>query len=141
MMDKEIYHWPFFHAFFKKGEAIPLSPRAFKDAFKEAHKRLQAGRIVGIFPEGEISKTGELGVFKKGYELIPKVYDGVIVPFYIDSGIFGSSFSKYKGKNAKLNPFKRRVVHIYFDKPIPKETTSDALRELIVKMKEKYEAK
>ena len=140
MMDKEIYHWPFFHAFFKKGEAIPLSPRAFKDAFKEAYKRLQAGRIVGIFPEGEISKTGELGTFKKGYELIPTDYDGVIVPFYIDSGIFGSSFSKYKPKNAKLNLFKRRVIHIYFDKPIPKETPSDALRAIIMKMKEKYEA-
>ena len=141
MMDKEIYHWPFFHAFFKKGEVIPLSPRAFKDAFKEAHERLKNGSIVGIFPEGEITKTGELGEFKRGYELIGKDYDGVIVPFYIDSGIFGSSFSKYKPKNAKLNLFKRRVIKIYFGKPLEKETSSEELRKIIVKMKEKYEAK
>jgi len=141
MMDKEIYHWHFFHAFFKKGEAIPLSPRAFKDAFKEAHARLENGSMVGIFPEGEITKTGELGKFKKGYELIEKDYDGVIVPFYINSGIFSSSFSKYKPKNAKLNPFKRRVIHIYFGKPIAKETSSDTLREVILTMKEKYEVK
>jgi len=141
MMDKEIYHWPILHAFFKKGEAIPLSPRAFKDAFKEAHARLKNGSIVGIFPEGEITKTGELGEFKRGYELIGKDYDGVIVPFYIDSGIFGSSFSKYKPKNAKLNLFKRRVVHIYFGRSLPKETSSEVLREVILKMKEKYEVK
>ncbi|QOP45778.1 MFS transporter [Sulfurimonas paralvinellae] len=141
MMDKEIYHWRVFHAFFKAGEAIPVSPKGFKDAFKEAHARLKNGRIVGIFPEGEITKTGELGSFKKGYELIEKDYDGVIVPFYINSGIFGSSFSKYKPKNAKLNLFKRRVIDVYFGKPLPKETTSDELHELILKMKEKYEAK
>ncbi|SFV69705.1 Putative 2-acylglycerophosphoethanolamine acyltransferase / acyl-acyl carrier protein synthetase [hydrothermal vent metagenome] len=141
MMDKEIYHWPILHAFFKEGEAIPLSPRAFKDAFGEAHKRLLMGRIVGIFPEGAISKTGELGEFKRGYELIKKDYDGVIVPFYIDSGVFGSIFSKYKPKNAKLHLFKRRVIHIYFDKPIAKETSSEALREIIGKMREKYETK
>jgi len=141
MMDKEIYHWPFFHAFFKRGEVIPLSPRAFKDAFKEAHERLKNGSIVGIFPEGEITKTGELGEFKRGYELIGKDYDGVIVPFYIDSGIFGSSFSKYKPKNAKLNLFKRRVIKIYFGKPLAKETSSEELRKIIVKMKEKYETK
>ena len=141
MMDKEIYHWPFFHAFFKTGEAIPLSPRAFKNAFKEAHARLKNGSIVGIFPEGEITKTGEFGEFKKGYELIGKDYDGVIVPFYIDSGIFGSSFSKYKPKNAKLNLFKRRVIKIYFDEPLANDTSSEELYKTIVKMKEKYEAK
>ena len=139
MMDKEIYYWKFFHIFFKKGETIPLSSRAFKDAFKEASARLQKGRIVGIFPEGGISKDGELGEFHRGYELIEKGYDGVIVPFYIDSGIFGSSFSKYKAKNATLNPFKRRVVHIYFDAPISKETKSQELKKIIEKMREKYE--
>jgi len=141
MMDKEIYHWKFFHALFKKGEAIPVSPKGFKDAFKEAHARLKDGRIVGIFPEGEITTTGNPGTFKRGYELIAKDYDGVIVPFYIDSGIFGSSFSKYKPKNAKLKLFKKRVVHIYFGKPLAKETSSDELREVILKMKEKYEVK
>jgi len=140
MIDKDIYHWKLFHFFFKKGETIPLSPRAFKDAFKEAHKRLQAGRIVGIFPEGAISKDGEPQEFHRGYELIATDYDGVIVPFYIGSGIFGTVFSKYKPKNVKLNPFKRRVIHIYFGEAIAKETKSSALKEIIANMKEKYEA-
>jgi len=139
MMDKEIYHWKLMHPLFKRGEAIPLSPRAFKDAFKEAHARLKKGHIVGIFPEGGITKTGNLGEFHRGYELISKEYDGVIVPFYIDSGIFGSSFSKYKPKNATLNPFKKRVVNIYFGEPLPNTIKSQELKDVIVKMKEKYE--
>jgi acyl-[acyl-carrier-protein]-phospholipid O-acyltransferase/long-chain-fatty-acid--[acyl-carrier-protein] ligase len=141
MIDKRIYHWKFFHLFFKKGETIPLSPRAFKDAFKEAHRRLQEGRIVGIFPEGGISKNGSFGTFHRGFELIEKDYEGVIVPFYIDSGIFGSIFSKYKGKNAKLNFFKRRVVRICFHKPVPIETTAQELQNILEKMREEYETK
>jgi len=138
MMDKEIYHWKLMHPLFKRGEAIPLSPRAFKDAFREAHARLKNRRIVGIFPEGGISKDGKLGEFHRGFELIKKDYDGVIVPFYIDNGIFGSTFSKYKPKNGKLNPFKRRVVHIYFDKPLSKDTKAYELKNVLEKMKEKY---
>ena len=141
MMDKDIYHWKFLHAIFKKGEAIPLSPRAFKDAMREAYKRLQKKSIVAIFPEGEISHDGEIHEFHRGYELIKKDYDGVIVPFYINSGIFGSLFARYKPESAKRNLFKRRVVKVYFGEPLPKETPSQELREKILQMREKYEAK
>ena len=118
MMDKNIYNWPVFNAMFKKGETIPLSPRASKDAFKEAHKRLTDGKIVAIYPEGGISKDGELGRFYRGYEMIPQNYDGVIIPFYID-GAFGSMFSKYK-PNKKKSFFKRREIKVHFDKPVSK---------------------
>ncbi len=140
MMDKDIYHWKVFHPIFKKGEAIPLSPKAFKDAMKEAHKRLQNGSIVALFPEGEITKDGEIHRFHRGYELIAKDYEGVIVPFYIDKGIFGSAFAKYKPKGSKRNIFKRRVVTIYFGKPLPIDTKTKELQNIILQMREKYEA-
>lgn len=141
MMDKDIYNWKFFHPIFKKGEAIPLSPKAFKDAFKEAHKRLKNGSIVGIFPEGEITQDGKLHEFHRGYELIDKDYNGVIVPVYIGKGIFGSSFAKYKPKESKRNIFKRRIVTIYFGKALPMDTKAKELREIILKMREENEAK
>lgn len=140
MMDKEIYNWKFFYPVFKKGEAIPLSPKAFKDAIKEAHKRLKKGSIVALFPEGEISKDGNIHEFKRGYELIPNDYEGVIVPFYIGKGIFGSSFAKYKPKDAKRNIFKRREVKICFGNPLPIDTKATELQNIILKMREKYEA-
>ncbi|MEA3370439.1 MAG: 1-acyl-sn-glycerol-3-phosphate acyltransferase [Campylobacterota bacterium] len=137
MMDKEIYNWPFFNAMFKKGETIPLSSRASKDAFKEAHKRLTSGKMVAVYPEGGISKDGELGKFYRGYELIPQNYDGVIIPFYID-GVFGSSFSKYKPK-AKKSFFKRRKIKVHFSKPIAKNTDAEQLKDIIQKLKDKHE--
>jgi acyl-[acyl-carrier-protein]-phospholipid O-acyltransferase/long-chain-fatty-acid--[acyl-carrier-protein] ligase len=137
MMEKEIYHWWGFHAFFEKGEAIPISSKASKDAFKEAHKRLLQGRVVGIFPEGKISDDGKLSQFHRGYELIEKDYDGVILPVFI-KGLFGSSFSKYKPKKGKFF-LKRREIDIYYGKPISKETKASELNNIIQKMKEKYE--
>jgi len=138
MMDKEIYHWKYLHSVFKKGEAIPVSPKGFKDAFKEAYKRLKNGSVVALFPEGEITKNGQLGSFHRGYELIPKDYDGVIVPFYIDSGIYGSLFAKYKPKD-KHRGITRRVINIYFGTPLPKDTTAKELEKIIREMREKYE--
>lgn len=139
LMDKDIYHWPVFNIFFKKGEAIPVSPKASKDAFKEAHNRLLNGKMVALYPEGEITTDGELGKFYRGYELIPQNYDGVIIPFYID-GLFGSMFSKHKPSNKK-SFFKRRKIKVYFDKPIPKNTNADELKDIIQKLKDKYEVK
>jgi len=139
MMDRDIYNWKFFHAFFKAGESIPVSPKASKDAFKEAHQRLLQGRIVGLFPEGKISKDGRLGRFHRGYELIQTDYDGMIIPFFID-GVFGSSFSKYKPKTGKMF-FRRRKIRVYFAKPISKDTKADELAKIIQKMKDTYETK
>jgi acyl-[acyl-carrier-protein]-phospholipid O-acyltransferase/long-chain-fatty-acid--[acyl-carrier-protein] ligase len=136
MMDKDIYHWFGFHFFFEVGKAIPVSPKASKDAFGEAHQRLLHGEIVGLYPEGEITKDGKLGKFYRGYELIPTDYEGVIIPYFID-GIFGSSFSRYKG-NGKRNLFKRREIKVYFGKAISKETKTDELKEIIQKMKDRY---
>lgn len=137
LMDKNIYHWWGFHAVFKKGETIPVSSKAAKDAFVTLHQRLLDGKIVGIFPEGQISKDGELGKFHKGYEIIPKDYEGVIVPFFIE-GIFGSSFSKYKPQQKK-NFFKRRVITLYYGEPISNETNVEDVKKIIQKMKVKYE--
>jgi acyl-[acyl-carrier-protein]-phospholipid O-acyltransferase/long-chain-fatty-acid--[acyl-carrier-protein] ligase len=136
MMDKEIYHWKFAHAIFKKGEAIPVSPKASKDALKEAYNRLKMGRIVAIFPEGEISKDSKLSKFHRGYELIKKDYDGCIVAFYID-GMAGSIFSRTK----KPKFFKRRKVTLYFSKPLPKDIKADELKEIVEHLKDTNEVK
>lgn len=139
MMDKDIYHWRGFNLLFKKGEVIPLSPKAFKDAFKEAHNRLKSGQIVALYPEGEIATTSEIGVFNRGYELIPNDYDGVIIPFFID-GVFGSFFSKHKPSKKKIF-FKRREITLYFAPAISKETKAEELRQIIQNMKDRYETK
>ena len=139
MIDKEIYQWRGFHWFFVQGETIPVSPKAAKDAFKIAHTRLKNGKIVLIFPEGGLSKDGRLGKFHRGFEMLVKDFDGVIIPFYINSGIFGSLFSRYKGGSSSRKCCKRREVTLYFGQPLQDDIDAQSLKEVITQMKEKYE--
>ena len=132
MMDKEIYNWKGFHYFFKLGETIPVSKKASKDAFKEASSRLKNEKIVGIFPEGGITKDGNLGKFHRGYELISKDYDGVVIPFFIE-GMFGSRWARYDGdeKGSIFKYFRRREVRVYFGESLVKDVEVSELKRVV----------
>ncbi len=134
MVDKDIYNWKIFHKALKKGEAIPVSPKASKDAFVEASLRLKNGKIVALFPEGQLSPDGKTGKFYKGYELISSDYNGKIVPFFIH-GMNGSMFSKTR--DFKL--FKRREVIVHFSPPVCRDTKAQELREIIIDLRDIYE--
>jgi acyl-[acyl-carrier-protein]-phospholipid O-acyltransferase/long-chain-fatty-acid--[acyl-carrier-protein] ligase len=134
MIDKDIYNWRVFNWIFKKAELIPISKKASKDSFYEASKRLKNGKIIAIFPEGEISRSSDVAKFYRGYEFIDK--DGaVIVPFYID-GVFGSIFSRHKG-DAKRCFLKKREIVVCFGEPISEEIKANELRDRVINCKTK----
>mgnify|MGYP002713176104 CR=1 FL=1 len=132
MIDKDIYNNGFLKSFFKIAQLIPISQKASKDSFIEATKRLKDGKIIAIFPEGEISRSSDISKFYRGYEYIDR--DGaVIVPFYIE-GIFGSIFSRYKS-GAKRSFFKRRKITVFFGEPISEAVRADKLRDIVINLK------
>lgn len=137
MMDKNIYSIQWLKPVLKKGEVIPLSSKAFKDAFKEASYRLNNGRIVAIFPEGGIAKTANIGTFQKGFELLANQHNGVIVPFFID-GLFGSIVAKNKKPNQHKKLFTRRLVKVVFAKPLPNDAKADEVEKIVKQMKEEH---
>lgn len=75
----------------------PTKPKMIVAALREAKAALQAGELVCIFPEGGISRTGQLLAFKPG---LLKIVDGTnapIVPVYLE-GLWGSIFSFADGR-------------------------------------------
>ncbi|MEZ6118364.1 MAG: AMP-binding protein [Pirellulaceae bacterium] len=76
---------------------IANGPRAIASALKEARDGLIAGDVVGIFPEGGITRSGNLMSFKPGLMKILKGTNANVVPVYID-GLWGSAFSFQGGK-------------------------------------------
>ena len=71
IMDHEIFKRPVLGAFFKLAKAIPIAPqkvdaRIYEQAFARAREVLDDGDLLCIFPEGGITKTGDLGEFKPG---------------------------------------------------------------------------
>lgn len=132
MIEKDIYNWKFANRVFRLGELIPISKKASKDSFIETSMKLKNGKIVAIFPEGEISRNSDVAKFYRGYEFIDR--DGaVIVPFYID-GIFGSLFARHKG-DARRCFLKKREITLYFGEPISEEIRADELRDRVIKLK------
>ncbi len=129
MMDKEIYNWKIFHKILKKGEIIPLSPRGFKDAIKEAIQRLKNKNIIALFPEGGITKNCQLGTFHRGFELInASKWEGDVIPFYID-GMQGSIFAKCS--DGRKKPLFRREVKVNFYKPVTKSIKAQELEQFL----------
>lgn len=76
-------------------------------AIKEAREGLKNGDFVAIFPEGGITRTGQIRAFEPGFlSLLKGNEDLPIVPAYI-GGLFGSMFSYAFGSKII---FKRRKL-------------------------------
>ena len=87
--------------FAKMMRAIPISsqlrPREMLQSLREASDAIQAGEVVCIFAEGQITRIGQMLPFRRGFERIMKGVDAPIVPVNLD-GVWGSIFSFEKGR-------------------------------------------
>ena len=107
---------------------IPIGGGSSKSALEEVRKRLQQGAIVCLFPEGTISRTGQLNEFKRGYENATADVDAVIVPFYL-RGLWGTAFSRSSSQLQVLRGRGvRRDIVVAFGKPLPMQTSAETLK-------------
>ncbi len=81
-------------------EAIPIrrrAPKATRSAIETAREALNNGELVCIFPEGGITKTGQLRGFRPGTLDILKGTSAPIIPVYLDE-LWGSIFTFRGGR-------------------------------------------
>ncbi|MDD5348844.1 MAG: AMP-binding protein [Chthoniobacteraceae bacterium] len=122
-----IYRNLFLHPVFRLLGAIPISSRKAKDALRKATACIQAGEIVCIFPEGELSRTGMLLRLRRGYELIAHAAECPIVPVWLDQ-LWGSIFSFQGGRFFRKLP--RRIpypVTVHFGEAMAHDRAGIAL--------------
>lgn len=98
VMEKSIYkkwYWKWFLDLFK---VIPISKAGSKNALAQISKALNDGHTVALFPEGYLSRNGQINPFLKGFELaIANTENTVIVPFYLH-GLWETRFSLASNK-------------------------------------------
>jgi acyl-[acyl-carrier-protein]-phospholipid O-acyltransferase / long-chain-fatty-acid--[acyl-carrier-protein] ligase len=136
MMDRRIYEWRWANWLFRLGGAIPVSASASKDAFKEAIGAMEEGASLVIFPEGGITRSGEIEKFYRGFEIIAsKSGRGAIIPFYID-GMHGSIWSRTPKRFAAKRTGLRRVVTIVFGSPMPYDSPADTVKGAVIPLKD-----
>ena len=69
----------------KMGRFIPFDfSTHFLEALRSCYYVLQHGKGLCFFPEGLRSTDGKIGEFKKGFGVIAKVTDAMLVPVYIE---------------------------------------------------------
>lgn len=108
---------------------IHLSKSNSKQGLNETIEKLKAGEAVCIFPEGELTKTGEMQRFRNGVAKIQKEANVPVIPFYIEG-----AFNIWSKKQTKQKFFKK--IKITFGKPfLPKaETDTEIATELKTKV-------
>jgi len=106
VMDHHIFNVPFLSFIFRTARTIPIAsgkenPEILANAFEEVDKALADGDIVCIFPEGKITKDGNINPFRPG---ITRVLDRRAVPVIplAVRGLWGSFFSRKSGTAMRI---------------------------------------
>jgi 1-acyl-sn-glycerol-3-phosphate acyltransferase len=115
VMDHRIFKIPVLNFIFRTGGAIPIAsakedPGLLERAYQDIERALAAGDLVGIFPEGRITDTGELNPFRGGISRIIEKSPVPVVPMAL-RGLWGSFFSRKGGpamsRLSQLRPFSK----------------------------------
>jgi 1-acyl-sn-glycerol-3-phosphate acyltransferase len=125
VMDHRIFKVPVLGWLFRLAKAIPVAPQkedpgAYEAAFRESAKVLREGDLLGIFPEGAITKDGTLQPFKGGIMKIldtakaDGVKDVSVIPMAL-TDLWGSYFSRIEVSGgqptAMVKPFRRGLFN------------------------------
>jgi 1-acyl-sn-glycerol-3-phosphate acyltransferase len=129
VMDHRIFRVPLLSFIFRTMRTIPIAPAkedpAMKDqAFASAREALEAGEIVGIFPEGKLTDTGEMNPFRPGVQQIVAATPVPVIPMAL-SGLWGSFFSRsHEGKAMRRVRGVFSRIALVVGTPIPPQQAS-----------------
>ena len=98
VMDHSIFQTPFLGWAFRQMKAIPIAsakedPAMMERAFERVRQTLAEGDVVGIFPEGKLTRDGEMNPFRPGIERIVAETGAPVVPLAL-RGLWGGFFSR-----------------------------------------------
>jgi acyl-[acyl-carrier-protein]-phospholipid O-acyltransferase / long-chain-fatty-acid--[acyl-carrier-protein] ligase len=135
IIDQEFYRKPMLHWVLRMARAIPISRHKPREAIRRAAAQIQAGEIVCIFPEGQLSRTGTLHRLQRGFEMIARHAQSPVVPVFLDQ-LWGSIFSFRGGRFFRKWPrqFPYRAT-VGFGKPLlTSEATPARVHEDLLKI-------
>jgi 1-acyl-sn-glycerol-3-phosphate acyltransferase len=128
VMYHKIYKIPVLNFIFRTGKAIPIASR-FEDAgvLENAYRRmygvLEAGDVLGIFPEGSITSDGDIQEFKSGIDKIIAEQPVPVIPVAL-CNLWGSLFSR-RDPLYKRRPYKLWAnIELRIGEAIPPEEVS-----------------
>ena len=133
VMIKRIYDLPVLNFIFRSVSAVPITarkdnPEIYRKAFESLAGALRNRELVCIFPEGHLTRDGQMHEFRPGVLKLLKQVPAPVIPMAL-RGLWGSLFS-HQGRGAFRGGLKwlRAPVDLLVGKPIPpEEVTTDQL--------------
>ena len=142
VMDHRIFNTPLLGFIFRTGKAIPIAPAKddpwlMEKAFVDIAHALHDGELVCIFPEGKLTRTGELSEFRGGVAKIVERSRVPVIPMAL-RGLWGSVFSRDPS-----NVFERTFARgwrsrlaLAVGRPVPpQEATPEHLQEQVLALR------
>jgi len=116
VMYYRIFNTPGAGWIFRASRAIPIAgaredAALMEKAFADVDAALAAGEIVCIFPEGALTKDGEIAQFKSGVERILAKRAVPVVPLAL-RGMWASMWSKRDSRMRRLRMPRRLRAHV-----------------------------
>jgi 1-acyl-sn-glycerol-3-phosphate acyltransferase len=122
VMDHEIFRIPVVSFVFRTAKAIPIAParedpEMLERAYEAIARELADGQLVGIFPEGKLTRDGEIGEFRGGITKILERTPVPVIPMAL-SGLWRSFFTRNRARLrhiAKIFP----TIRLAVGEPVP----------------------
>jgi 1-acyl-sn-glycerol-3-phosphate acyltransferase len=141
-MDHRIFRSPLVGWLFHHVKAIPIAParedaEMLKRAYDACAQALAEGDLVCIFPEGKLTRTGDLNPFRHGVTEILGRHPAPVVPMAL-RGLWGSVFSRHEDARWP-RPIQRGVMTrltLAVGEPIaPADATPEHLQEVVLALR------
>lgn len=138
VMDYQIFRIPLMSWLFRNVRAIPIAPVKedpwlTEKAFVDIAQALHEGELVCIFPEGKLTRDGELNPFKGGVQKIIDRSPVPVLPMAL-RGLWGSLFSR-DPSNPVARTFRRGLfsrLELAVGEPIaPENVSPEGLQEQV----------
>ena len=146
IMHSDYYNHPLIRPIAHITNAIPIDavmgPRAMILALRTAGEAVRNGEVVCIFPEGEITRTGFMLPFRRGFERVMRGNSEPIIPVHLDR-VWGSIFSFEKGRFIWKWPHRIPYpVTVTFGSPMAPDTPARDIRRAVQELSaEAFEAR
>lgn len=138
VMYYRIFEFPLLRFLFSTAKAIPIAPARENEALlQEAFDRIDAeladGNLVCIFPEGSITRDGEIHAFRPGVETMIERRPVPVIPVSLGR-LWGSWFSRSpKGALLRLPRRLFASVRLRVGRPVPPSDVTAERLELLVR--------
>ena len=141
IMEASIFGIPVLNGVFRGMKAIPVAPakedpEVYERAFEVVAKELRAGQLVCIFPEGRLTKDGEIAEFRAGMLRILKETPVPVIPLAL-SNLWGSMFSRFATSLWKRLPrrYLAKITLAAGDPIAPADASLENLRSAVVALR------